>query len=592
MKKIDRNTTRDMLAIYKQEIKADKRSVIFFSIVIPFGHLLRFVALPLLISFIIQSLITQPDNISHPLQLVGLTAFVMIVSTILNDIGYTALFNHEERAHTKLLELGTRRLLAHSYTFFAGQKTGTLSGDLMNFGKSYVQLLDIYFLQTNHLIVSFVVSILVISFLAPALLLPTALIMATIILLNIRSVKQRSPHRNKRKILTSQLSGTISDILGNQQLVRMFAKEKLEATRILSERLQIEKVVQKEIEIIERESLYRQLTLYTFQIIVLLLFIWLFSRNSISIAGLLFTFTYLSRSTDAIFGISGLIRNYEQAILDAAPMTKILQQEPQVTDRPDAVDITVTKGEIRFQDVDFNYHGTDTDSDGVFKSFNLHIPAGQRIGLAGRSGGGKTTLTKLLLRFLDIDSGTITIDNQDIKSVTQESLRSAISYVPQDPFLFHRNLRDNIAYGTVDATDEAILDACKKAYIYDFILSLPEGLDTMVGERGVKLSGGQRQRIAIARAVLRDAPIIVLDEATSALDSESEHYIQKALNELMKNKTCVVIAHRLSTISKLDRIVVLDEGRILEDGTHAELLTNKGVYAKLWSHQSGGFIED
>ena len=228
----------------------------------------------------------------------------------------------------------------------------------------------------------------------------------------------------------------------------------------------------------------------------------------------------------------------------------------------------------------------------VFDNFNLTIASGQRVGLVGHSGSGKTTLTRLLLRFSDIYEGMITIDGQDIAMVTQRSLRDSIAYVPQEPLLFHRSLRENIAYGKPDASEEEIRRAARQANALQFIESLPDGFDTMVGERGIKLSGGQRQRIAIARAILKDAPILVLDEATSALDSESEKLIQESLTELMKGRTSIVIAHRLSTIAKLDRIVVLDKGRVIEDGTHSELTKKGGVYSMLWSHQSGGFIEE
>jgi ATP-binding cassette subfamily B protein len=234
----------------------------------------------------------------------------------------------------------------------------------------------------------------------------------------------------------------------------------------------------------------------------------------------------------------------------------------------------------------------DGSKENLFDNFSLHVKPGERIGLVGHSGSGKTTLSRLLLRFSDIKSGEILIDDQNIAEVTQESLRRSIAYVPQEPMLFHRSLRENIAYGKINASDEDILKAARQANAIEFIEKLPEGLDTMVGERGVKLSGGQRQRIAIARAILKDAPILLLDEATSALDSESEKLIQDALEKLMKGRTSIVIAHRLSTIAKLDRIIVLDNGTISEQGSHAHLLEQKGTYSKLWSHQSGGFIEE
>jgi ATP-binding cassette subfamily B protein len=228
---------------------------------------------------------------------------------------------------------------------------------------------------------------------------------------------------------------------------------------------------------------------------------------------------------------------------------------------------------------------------GLFNKFSLSVKSGEKIGLVGHSGSGKTTITKLLLRFMDVQSGEILIDGQDISKIKQDDLRRNISYVPQDPILFHRSLRENIAYGKSDASQEEIVAASKAANAHDFITSLPEGYDTLVGERGIKLSGGERQRVAIARAMLKDAPILILDEATSALDSISERHIQEAFERLMKGRTTLAIAHRLSTIQKMDRIVVFSNGKISEQGTHSELTKNSGVYAELWQEQSSGFIE-
>jgi len=305
---------------------------------------------------------------------------------------------------------------------------------------------------------------------------------------------------------------------------------------------------------------------------------------------LIFIITYLGRVTGSLFAINGIVRGLEQAFLDASKVTDILSQSPEITDAEDAQDLTITSAQITLNNVSFAYQ--DAKQQTVISNLNLAIKSGQSIGLVGKSGGGKSTLTQLLLRYMDITSGEILIDGRNIAQVTQTSLREKIAYVPQDPYLFHRSLRDNIAYGKPNATDAEIIVAAKAAYAYDFIQDLPNGLHTVVGERGVKLSGGQRQRIAIARAILKNAPILILDEATSALDSESEAYIQKALQKLMENRTSIVIAHRLSTIAKLDRVIVLDKGKVVEDGTHAELLKKKGTYATLWNHQSGGFIEE
>ena len=260
-----------------------------------------------------------------------------------------------------------------------------------------------------------------------------------------------------------------------------------------------------------------------------------------------------------------------------------------------APELKVTGGAIEFKQVNFGYDGPEMTTNAIFKNLDIKIKPGEKVGLVGRSGAGKSTLVNLLLRFYDIQSGEIKIDGQNISQVNQESLRANISMVTQDTSLLHRSVRDNILYGRLDATEEDMLHAAKQAESHEFIQSLSDlegrfGYDAHVGERGVKLSGGQRQRIAIARVMLKDAPILILDEATSALDSEVEAAIQQCLDKIMENKTVLAIAHRLSTIAQMDRLLVLDQGRIVESGSHAELLELGGIYAKLWAHQTGGFI--
>jgi ATP-binding cassette, subfamily B, bacterial len=281
-----------------------------------------------------------------------------------------------------------------------------------------------------------------------------------------------------------------------------------------------------------------------------------------------------------------MLRDINRSFGDAQEMTEILDDPISVKDSEKAARLVVSKGGVEFHDVTF-WHRDGKPSDLVFKDLSLQIPSGQRVGLVGHSGSGKTTLTKLLLRFADIQKGEILIDGQKISEVTQASLRDNIAYVPQEPMLFHRSIRENIAYGKPNATDEEIRTAARQANALEFIEKLPDGFDTLTGERGVKLSGGQRQRIAIARAILKDAPVLVLDEATSALDTESEQLIQEALKNLMHDKTSLVIAHRLSTVAGLDRIIVLDDGKIVEDDTHENLISRDGKYAKLWNRQTG-----
>ena len=256
----------------------------------------------------------------------------------------------------------------------------------------------------------------------------------------------------------------------------------------------------------------------------------------------------------------------------------------EILDKPDAVILKCNRGQITFNNVKFHYKGTEP----LFQNKSIEIKAGQKVGLVGYSGGGKSTFVNLILRLYDITDGAILIDGQDIRDVTQDSLRSSIALIPQDPSLFYRSLMDNIRYGRIDATDEEVISAAKKAHAHEFITKLSKIYDSLVGERGAQLSGGQRQRIAIARAILKNAPILILDEASSQLDSPTESLIQESLWDLSQNKTTLVIAHRLSTLLNMDRILVFDQGVIVEDGTHTELLSLNGLYRKLWDSQVGG----
>lgn len=568
----------------------DKKTVLFYSTLIPLNRLINYVLLPLLFSLIIQSLIQSPSNWSYPVSLIVVALVSAIISAFLGNMGLKKQFLHEERMSTLLLKNAMETLMRHSDQFFANKKIGSLAGDITNFYRSVIVILDQIYLNTTSIVVSYIASLIVIAFIAPLLLIPLLGITLFVVLHSIHSMNLRRPLRSERKQRTSRLTGTIADVIGNHQIVRFFATHTHEVSSILRERTAIERIAEQEISIILHNSFTRQVTLFSTQVLIMLICIILFEFQLISIVALIFTVTYLSRLTNSLFDITPIIRTIEQGLIDAADMTEILDQEIEILDKKNAQKLVVSGGSIVFDNVDFSYK--DNGDDIVIRDFTLDIKPGESIGLAGHSGGGKTTLSKLLLRFADIQKGSISIDGQNIADVTQESLHKAIAYVPQEAYLFHRSLRENIAYGRPDASEEEIMDAVKRAHALEFIEKLPNGLDTIVGERGVKLSGGQRQRIAIARAILKDAPILVLDEATSALDSASEKYIQKSLAELMEKRTSVVVAHRLSTISKLDRIIVIDDGAIVEQGTHEELLNLGGTYANLWAHQSGGFITD
>lgn len=307
-------------------------------------------------------------------------------------------------------------------------------------------------------------------------------------------------------------------------------------------------------------------------------------------AGALFlTVSYTMQMSRRLWESNRVMRNLNRAFGDATDMTEILEISPIIQDPKNPEKSQIRHGSIQLENVTFTYNESDKP---LFQNFNLSIAPGEKIGLVGHSGSGKTSLTKLLLRFSDVDKGAIKIDGQNISKISQHDLRSSIAYVPQEPLLFHRSLAENIAYSNPQAHQKEIEKVAKLANAHEFINTLPLKYKTLVGERGVKLSGGQRQRVAIARAMLKNAPILILDEATSALDSESESLIQEALWRLMQGRTAIVIAHRLSTVQKMDRIIVLDNGKVAEMGTHKELLATKGLYSKLWAHQSGGFLED
>ena len=312
-------------------------------------------------------------------------------------------------------------------------------------------------------------------------------------------------------------------------------------------------------------------------------------KNLISLGTFVLLQVYILNISYRIWDFGKIIRNLYESFADSKEMVAILKTPHDIKNMPDAKILEVKEGKIDFNDVTFSFD----ENKELINNFNLSINGGEKIALIGPSGAGKSTIVRLLLRTYDVIDGTLLIDGQDIKNITQDSLHRNISFVPQDPILFHRTLLDNIRYGRLDATDDEVMAVAKLAHCDEFIEALPLKYNTFVGERGIKLSGGERQRVAIARAILKNAPILVLDEATSSLDSYSESLIQDAIDKLMKGKTSIVIAHRLSTIRKMDRIVVIEEGKIVEDGSHDDLLAKeKGLYKKLWNLQAGGFISE
>lgn len=384
---------------------------------------------------------------------------------------------------------------------------------------------------------------------------------------------------------TGQLADSISNIIS----VKSYARERHERERFSRFSKEVSDASNRLMGATIRRDLLFNLVQIGITALILVFLIFGHEWFGISVATLVLIVNYASGVMGELWSINHVFKNINRVFGDAHEMTLILDTVDDVVDAPNAQPLVMQETGVDFQNISFQHADAKTP---IFEDFNLKIQPGERVGLVGVSGSGKTTLTKLLLRFADVSRGEVTISGQNIKDITQQSLRENIAYVPQETSLFHRSIADNIAYGKPDATPEEIKRAAELANADEFIMELPDGYETLVGERGIKLSGGQRQRIAIARAILKDAPILVLDEATSALDSESEALIQDALTRLMAGRTSIVIAHRLSTVASLDRIVVLENGKIVEQGKHHDLLKKAdGVYHHLWSRQSGAFME-
>jgi len=392
----------------------------------------------------------------------------------------------------------------------------------------------------------------------------------------------------------STMTGRIVDSYTNIATVKLFSHSKRETEYAEEGMNGFLGTVYRQMRLVTGFDVAVEITNYVLVFSISALSIYLWMDNSISVGAIAIAIALALRingmSMWIMWEVGALFENMGTVVDGMKTMSKSID----IQDKPEAKPLVVNQGGIEFDDVSFHY-GDKTK--GVISNLNLNIKPGEKVGLVGRSGAGKSTLVNLLLRFHDVESGKIKIDGQVISDVTQDSLRSNIGMVTQDTSLLHRSIRDNILYGNPDASEEELHRATKQAHAHEFIETLNDpfgnvGYDAQVGERGVKLSGGQRQRIAISRVLLKDAPLLILDEATSALDSEVEAAIQESLNELMQGKTVIAIAHRLSTIAAMDRLIVLDKGEVVEQGTHQELVQSGGIYAQLWAHQTGGFIGD
>ncbi|MCX6789277.1 MAG: ABC transporter ATP-binding protein [Candidatus Gribaldobacteria bacterium] len=476
----------------------------------------------------------------------------------------------------------------HSYNFFENNFVGSLTKRVKWFSNAFEVIHDklIWSLLPLTVTVTIIISVL---FKRSFWLGMVVLIWLVLFLsLNWFFSRYKIKYDIKRAAKETEVTGLLADTVANAHTIQLFNgyhREVKRFAKVTDELRQIRKFTWDLTAIFEAGQ---GLLVIALEIGGFYLAIRLWQKGILTVGDFVLLQVYLIAIFDRVWDFGKVIRSIYENLADAEEMTVILQTPHEITDIVNAKNLQITSGQIDFKAVDFYYHQTRS----VLKDFNLAVASHEKIALIGPSGAGKTTIVRLLLRIHELTAGEILIDGQNITHIKQESLRASIGLVPQDPILFHRSLMENIRYGRPDATNQEVIEAAKKARCDEFINELPEKYNTFVGERGIKLSGGERQRVAIARAILKNAPILVLDEATSSLDSASEKMIQEAIDELMKNKTVIVVAHRLSTIRKMDRIVVIDDGKIKEQGTHEQLLGSggDGLYKKLWQLQAGGFI--
>lgn len=487
-----------------------------------------------------------------------------------------------------LSKLAFDAVINQSMTFHGNRFSGSLTSAANKLPNAYIGFKSNFVWDIYPLMLTVVYSIVV----AAIVCAPFALILAVYaaVYMTIAIVTYYKTRNVDEKLAEAEnkQTGQLADAITNEISVKSYARERMEGERFGRATARTKRATFD----VAKVSFWRNLSMNTVNMVTFagLLVLIVASHNlfGLTVANMVFLYSLSNSLLSNVWTINHILRAINRSFGSAKEMVEIMDAPTIIDDKTDKP-LKVENARIEMSHVSFRH---DEQKEELFTDFNMVVPAGKSVGLVGVSGSGKSTLTKLLLRFDDVQAGAIYIDGQDIRDVTQKTLREAIAYVPQESSLFHRSVYENIAYGKQDATREEVIRAARLANADEFIRGLPDGYDTLVGERGVKLSGGQRQRIAIARAILKDAPILVLDEATSALDSESEALIQEALTNLMKGRTSIVVAHRLSTIAGLDEIVVLSDGRIVEQGSHKQLLATGGAYAKLWSRQSGAFLDE
>lgn len=515
------------------------------------------------------------------------SALIILTHQVFYRVGDYANAYFESRTMKGLYDYTFDKLLMHSYSFFSNNFSGSIVAKTKRFTRSFEIFQDTLSFQIWFSLVNIAGILFVLFIKIPPLGFIFLAWSVVYVLITILFTRRKVVFDTRKAAADSVVTGKLADTLTNILNIKIFSGRRKEQEKFRLVTADEETKRRRAWYFGNLQNVFQALLMAVLQIVVLFVNIYFWSAGKMSVGTFVLIQTYMMGLFDILWNLGRSLSRMAEAFSDMKEITDMLDLKPEILDVSNPEPCRISAGRINFSSVSFEY----VEGLKVFKNFNLEIKSGEKVGLVGHSGSGKSTITRLLLRFSDIKEGKILIDDQDITKLKQDELRLKISYVPQESILFHRSIKENIGYAKNNATETEIIAAAQKAHADEFIRKLPKGYDTLVGERGIKLSGGERQRVAIARAMLKNAPILVLDEATSSLDSISEHYIQDAFNELMKGKTTIVIAHRLSTIQKMDRIIVLDQGKIVEEGTHKELLAKSGFYAELWEHQTGGFLE-
>jgi ATP-binding cassette subfamily B protein len=515
----------------------------------------------------------------------------MLVGEALWRLGIHCLNRADANGIERLYISGMDELLAKDAAFFHENFAGSLTKRVLSFASRYEDFVDVFAFRIVGRLLPLVFAGVVLWQYDPLLVAVMVVMIVLTAAVVTPLIRRRQALVDEREAAWARLSGHVADTLTNMDAVRAYASERREAAehrRRVAENRRLT-LISWDYHNLRIDTLVAPLSVLTGLAGLVLALVSASRPGGPGIEAVVVTVAYFGQATNILFEFNQTYRELERSITEAAQFTELLLTGPTVLDPESPREPVVGRADVALRQVRFTHAG---QSAPLFDGLDLTVADGERVGLVGRSGGGKTTIIRLLLRLMDVNGGRIEIGGQDISQLPQADLRGLIAYVPQDPVMFHRTLRENIAFGRPDATEAEVREAAAAAHVLEFVDGLPQGFDTLVGERGVKLSGGQRQRVAIARAILRDAPILLLDEATSALDSQSEAHIQQALWTLMEGRTAIAVAHRLSTVAGMDRLVVLDRGRVVEQGTHTELLARGGGYAELWRRQSGGFLTE